>query len=264
MHLRRTAISSRFAVLAIAVIWVLTASCGARLPPHDTRAPAQLSSTPAGASSQPRPPAPPSASASTPSATATAAATRAATAGQRGPVLVYTARLTMAVFDVQPGQREAAAVARDLGGFMARQSNDAITIRVPAARFHDALARLEKLGDITARDIDAEDVTQEYLDLELRIRSARAVRDRLQQLLARATRVADSIAIERELERVVTELERLEGRLEYLRDRVQLATITITFAARSPELVAKDTFRLPFPWLDQLGLGRLLELHEER
>jgi hypothetical protein len=183
---------------------------------------------------------------------------------QRGPVLVYSARLTMAVFEVGPGQRAVAAVASELGGFLARQSNDAITIRVPAARFHEAVARLEKLGDITARDIDAEDVTQEYLDLELRIRSARAMRERLQLLLERANKVTDSIAIERELERVVTEIERLEGRFKYLQDRVQLATITVSFAARGQELVAKDTFRLPFPWLDQLGLGRLLELRGER
>jgi hypothetical protein len=191
------------------------------------------------------------------------AATSAAQAARRGPVLIYTARLTMAVFDVDPGQRAVADLARELGGFMASQSNDAITIRVPAARFHEAIARLEKIGDLTARAIDAEDVTQAYLDLELRIRSARAVRERLEQLLARATKVTDSIAIERELERVVGEIERLEGRLQYLRDRAQLATITVSFSARGKELVAKDTFRLPFPWLDQLGLGRLLQLNSD-
>jgi hypothetical protein len=166
----------------------------------------------------------------------------------------------MAVFDVNPGLKAVETAARELGGFLARQTNNTITVRIPAARFHEALARMEKLGDVTARDIQAEDVTAEYLDLELRIKSARSVRERLEQLLGRASKVEESIAIERELERVMAEIERMEGRLKYLRDRAQFSTISVTFAARPKELVAKDTFRLPFPWLDQLGLGRLLEL----
>jgi hypothetical protein len=178
----------------------------------------------------------------------------------RSPVLIYTANLTMAVFDVNPGLKAVETAARELGGFLARQTNNTITVRIPAARFHEALARMEKLGDVTARDIQAEDVTAEYLDLELRIKSARSVRERLEQLLGRASKVEESIAIEREMERVMAEIERMEGRLKYLRDRAQFSTISVTFAARPKELVAKDTFKLPFPWLDQLGLGRLLEL----
>ena len=178
----------------------------------------------------------------------------------RPPVLIYTAQLTMAVFDVQPGLKAVETLARELGGFLARQTNNTITVRVPAGRFHEAVDRLDKLGDVTGRDIQAEDVTQEYLDLELRIKSARAVRERLEQLLGRAAKVDESIAIERELERVMTEIERMEGRLKYLRDRAQFSTISVVFAARPKELVAKDMFKLPFPWLDQLGLGRLLEL----
>ena len=68
----------------------------------------------------------------------------------RSPVLIYTANLTMAVFDVQPGLKAVEAAARELGGFLARQTNTAITVRVPAARFHEALGRLEKLGDVTS------------------------------------------------------------------------------------------------------------------
>ena len=178
----------------------------------------------------------------------------------RAPVLIYTAQLTMAIFEVDPALRSAEALARELGGFMARQTNNSIIIRVPVARFHEAITRLEKLGDITNRDIAAEDVTQEFFDLEVRIKSARAVRERLEQLLNRASRVDESIAIERELERVVGEIERLEGRLKFLQDRALFSTISLTFAARPKELVAKDTFKLPFPWLEQLGLGRLLKL----
>ena len=73
---------------------------------------------------------------------------------------------------------------------------------------------------------------------------------RLEQLLARAHKVEESIAIERELERVVGEIERLEGRLKFLQDRAQFSTIAVTFASRPKELVAKGSFRLPFFWFD--------------
>jgi hypothetical protein len=189
-----------------------------------------------------------------------AAATPVEPARGRTPVLIYTANLTMAVFEVQPGLEAVESAARELGGFLAKQSNNTIVVRVPAARFHEALGRLEKLGDVTNRHIEAQDVTQEYLDLELRIKSARSVRERLEQLLSRAVKVEDSIAIEKELERVMSEIERMEGRLKYLRDQAQYSTITVRFDSRAKELVAKDTFKLPFPWLEQLGLGRLLEL----
>jgi len=180
--------------------------------------------------------------------------------GPRAPMLVYRANLTMSIFETAPALKAVEALAGELGGFLTRQTNDAITIRVPVARFKEALGRLEKLGDVTARSIEAEDVTQEFFDLEVRLKSARAVRERLEQLLARATKVEESIAIERELERVVGEIERLQGRIKFLADQARYSTISVLFAARPKEVVAKGTFKLPFPWLEELGLGRLLDL----
>jgi hypothetical protein len=191
---------------------------------------------------------------------ATGSSAPAVAAAERGPMLIYTANLTMAIFEVGPALKSIEALARELGGYMASQSMQAITVRIPVERFHDAMARLEKMGDIIHREVQAEDISQEFVDLEVRLKSARAVRDRLEQLLARATRVDESIAIERELERVVGEIERLEGRLKYLRDRASFSTIAVRFSTTPKEVVAKGTFKLPFPWLDQLGLARLLNL----
>lgn len=183
-----------------------------------------------------------------------------AAAEGRQPVLIFTAELTMATFEVAMMPAKLDELARELGGFVAQQTNASMTMRVPVARFREAITRIEKLGDIVQRNINAEDVSQEYFDLEVRIRSARAVRERLEGLLARAVKVEDAISVERELDRVVGEIERLEGRLKYLQDRAQYSTIKVGFAAQPHEVVGKETFKLPFPWLDQLGLRRLLEL----
>ncbi|WP_437624641.1 DUF4349 domain-containing protein [Sorangium sp. So ce1151] len=176
------------------------------------------------------------------------------------PLLIYTAQVAMAVFEVGASLGKVEALARELGGFLARRDDRTITIRVPAARFDDALKRLEGLGDMLQRNVVAEDVTEEFLDLGVRIRNARAVRDRLEKLLEKAAKVEESIQLERELARVAGELERLEGRLKFLRDRVAFSTLTISFQPRSTETITPSGPRLPIDWLNELGLSRLLNL----
>lgn len=181
-------------------------------------------------------------------------------AAVRGPLLIYTAQITMAVFEVNAALGAIEELSRELGGFLARRDDMSITIRVPVAAFDAAVKRIERSGDMLHRNVTAQDVTEEYRDLEIRIRNARAVRDRLEQLLAKATKVEESVVVERELERVAGELERLEGRIKFLRDRAAFSTITVTFQPKQQQEITKTPFRLPVPWLNELGLGRLLSL----
>jgi hypothetical protein len=178
---------------------------------------------------------------------------------QRSPILIYTASFQMAVFEVASSLAEVDRITREVGGFITKRTDRQITVRVPAARFYETVGRLEKLGDVTQRDVSAQDVTEEYLDTEVRLRNARAMRDRLEQLLARANTVQDSLMIERELNRIASEIERMEGRLKFLRDRAAYSTITITF---DPKRLATPppSVRLPFPWLTSHNLARLLSL----
>lgn len=176
------------------------------------------------------------------------------------PMLIYTGRVQMAVYEVRASLNDVETLARSLGGFLSKRDDRSITIRVPAASFEDAMRRIEKLGDMISRDVQVEDVTEEFNDVEIRLRNARAVRDRLEQLLAKAAKVEESIQIERELERVALLIERLEGRMKFLKDRASYSTITVTFQPRSAAELGKRPFNLPVPWLYEMGLGRLLAL----
>jgi Domain of unknown function (DUF4349) len=178
----------------------------------------------------------------------------------RAPMLIYTAQLTMAVFEVSASLAKVEALSQELGGFLALREDMTITIRVPVARFDEALQRIAGFGDVVHRSVVAQDVTEEFLDLEIRLRNARAVRDRLEKLLEKAAKVEESIALERELARVAGELERLAGRMKYLRDRAAFSTITISFQPRPTEMVGPSGPRLPVDWLNELGLSRLLNL----
>jgi len=181
-------------------------------------------------------------------------------AQMRGPMLIYSAQISMAVFEVNAGLARVEALGRELGGFLAKRDDRSVTIRVPAQRFDEAVRAIEGFGDMLHRNVSAQDVTEEFRDLEIRLASARAVQKRLSELLAKAAKVEESLAIERELDRVSGEIERVEGRMKFLRDRAVFSTITVTFEAKPKEQVGGSQVRLPVPWLHDLGLRRLLSL----
>jgi hypothetical protein len=175
-------------------------------------------------------------------------------------LIIYTARITMAVYQVDQGLATVEKIAADNGGYLANKRDREITVRVPRPRFEAALAAIDKIGDVLHREIQAQDVTDEYVDTEIRIKNARAMQARLRQLLERAA-VKEALEIEKELARVTQELELLEGKLKLLKDRIAYSTITVVFEPRGARLHA-TRIRLPFPWLSQLGLPNLLSLEE--
>ncbi|MET0591839.1 MAG: DUF4349 domain-containing protein [Polyangiaceae bacterium] len=178
-----------------------------------------------------------------------------------GQMLVYTANLAMAVYQVEQGIAAVERIARENDGYLATKADLAITVRVPRAKFDIALKAIEASGDVLHRDIKAEDVTDEFFDTEVRARNARAMRDRLAKLLQQAA-VKEALEIEKELARVTQEIELLEGKLKLLRHRVAYSTITVTFRPRATAIQTRPS-RLPFPWLEELGLHNLLRLHED-
>jgi len=177
-------------------------------------------------------------------------------------MLIYTARVTMAVYQVEQGLVAVEKIARDNGGYLALKRDKEITIRVPRNRFDPALAQIDKIGDVLHRDIQAQDVTDEFVDTEIRIRNGRAMQARLKILLDKAN-VKEALEIEKEMRRVTEELELLEGKLKLLKDKIAYSTITVAFEPRGSTIQA-TRIKLPFPWLQQLGLPTLLQLTEDR
>lgn len=125
------------------------------------------------------------------------------------------------------------AIAEGAGGFVADSSfseedgvpRGTFVLRVPAARFSEVVAQVEKLGTVQRRQISGQDVTEEFVDLEARVRNLTRQEARLLALMDRATRIPDLLAIESEVARVRGEIERLTGRLRFLTNKVDLATV---------------------------------------
>jgi hypothetical protein len=177
----------------------------------------------------------------------------------RAPLLIYDAVLTLAVFEAAQAIDTIEKLAVDSGGYLVQRGDRHITIRVPSKAFRPALDKVETLGDELHREVNVRDVTEEFSDLEVRLQNARAVRARLEELLRQATTVEDALAVQKELERVTEEIERMLGRLKLLRELVAFSTITVRFEARPTDVVDSHV-TLPFPWLHELGLPRLLSM----
>jgi hypothetical protein len=177
-------------------------------------------------------------------------------------MLIYTARVTMAVYQVEQGLLAVEKIAKENGGYLSVKHDREIVIRVPRNRFEPALAQVDKIGDVLHRDIQALDVTDEFVDTEIRIKNARAMQVRLKVLLEKAS-VKEALEIEKEMRRVTEELELLEGKLKLLKDKIAFSTITVVFEARG-STISTTRIKLPFPWLTQVGLPRLLQLSEDR
>jgi hypothetical protein len=174
-------------------------------------------------------------------------------------MLIYTATLILAVYQVESSLDRIEELARSVGGYLANRSDAQIIVRIPRAKFQEALAGTEKLGDVLHRDVQAEDVGDQVVDLEARLKSARAVRERLSQLLQGATATKDALEIERELARVMADIESMEGKLQLFADKMAYSTLTVRFQALHTNEVHAMA-RLPFPWLQELGLSPLLRV----
>lgn len=174
--------------------------------------------------------------------------------------VIYNARLRIVVVDVAQALQDAQAVAARLGGYMQTIRGDAIVIRVPADQFESALETLIKYGAVIEQEIDALDVTEEYVDLEARLRTAQATAKRLEALLEKAASVQDTVTIEKELARVNTEIKQLIGKLNVFKSRIAFSTITVYFERIARQIPSVQNFRqLPFVWLRSLDPAQLWE-----
>ena len=151
--------------------------------------------------------------------------------------IIYVADVSFVVDDFGATQRQVSQLVQKFGGFIAQMQIDRATgerrlgtwvVRIPVDNFESFLSALDRLGIPESRQQNAQDVTEEYVDLEARISNAKRIEARLLKLLEERTGdIKDVIAVEEKLGRVRGEIEQMEGRLRFLSNRTELTTVTI-------------------------------------
>lgn len=146
------------------------------------------------------------------------------------------------------------------GGHLQSQTDQTLVVRVPAPHFEEAFAWLKQTGRVLSESRQAADVTEEFLDLGIRLDNARKARDRLLEILQKADKVEDILKVEVELRRLTEEIERMEGRKKFLADQVALSTLSATFQALADAPIKRGARQASrFPWINRIGAERLVE-----
>ena len=109
-------------------------------------------------------------------------------------------------------------------------TENTLTVRVPADKNDSLIAIIESnASKIDYKSIDVQDVTEQFIDLDTRVKTKKEVETRYRELLSRATSVEEILKIEEQIGNIRTEIESAEGRLRYLSNQVQYSTLHVTF-----------------------------------
>jgi hypothetical protein len=164
--------------------------------------------------------------------------------------IIYTTDLRLAVDGFEAAaerlkqlvqEHPGAFIARsDVSGSSGSSRSGQWTIRVPVEHQDGLVVELMKLGELRRAALDSKDVTEEYFDIETRIKNKKIEEDRLLGHLKNSTgKLEEILAVEREISRVRGEIEQGQGRLNLLANLTQLATITVHISER-PEYVPES------------------------
>jgi len=161
--------------------------------------------------------------------------------------IIRNADLTIESDDPGRAQQQAIALVERLGGFALstdvvsaggaldgaelRVNSVLLVLRVPADRFEPVLGELRNLGRGGGHEqVTGQDVTEEYLDLDARIRTQRALEAQLLEILKRTNAVGEMMEVHARLADVRGEIEKMEGRRRFLDDQTSLSTIRLEIA----------------------------------
>jgi hypothetical protein len=155
----------------------------------------------------------------------------------RTPSVIRTATLQIVARDFAAARASVESIVADSGGFVDHLTVTGDTerarvlrgaVRVPSDRMRDALNQLRALGQVIEDTQGSQDVTDQIVDLDARLATARATEQRLTALLRdRTGRLSDVLEVERELTRVRLDIERLDAEKNNVTRRVSYATINL-------------------------------------
>jgi hypothetical protein len=154
--------------------------------------------------------------------------------------IIRNAELNLEAESPETAQHAITAIAESKGGFVvdSQQSSSDVrtttrdvvtmTIRVPAERFAEALTEIRgSASRVVVEAIKGQDVTEEFVDIEARLKAKRALEEQFIEIMKRAASVADALNVQRQLGDIRVEIEQIEGRKRFLENQASLSTIKV-------------------------------------
>lgn len=156
--------------------------------------------------------------------------------------IIRSAELTIETASPEESLRKVAVIAEAKEGFVVEstQTNNVsgvrarnsvtVTIRIPSAKFAEALDEIRKSGtSVLVESIKGQDVTEEFVDIEARLKTQKALEEQFIEIMKQGKTVEDALRVQKELSIVRGEIERIEGRKRFLENQSSLSTIRVQF-----------------------------------
>jgi hypothetical protein len=174
--------------------------------------------------------------------TAQQGATSAPTATGMSRKIIYDAQIDLVVDGVEPVAKKLAALVQEAKGYIAEQNVTGSPgslrsihwkVRIPVEQFDSFVDSVVSLGELERNNRTSQDVSDQYYDLEARIKNKKVEEQTLNKILQeRSGKLEDVLKIEIELSRVRGEIEQLEGKIRVLENLSALATLTLNIRER--------------------------------
>ncbi|TAK04108.1 DUF4349 domain-containing protein [Patescibacteria group bacterium] len=175
------------------------------------------------------------------------------TAAEVDQKLIKTGSLDLVVDSVPETASKLSVIAAGKGGFVQDSSVSeredgthfgSVTVRVPAAQFEAMVSEAKELATLVRNEsVNGQDVTEQYTDLQARIKNARAQETAYLDIMRRAGTIEDILAVQRELSNVRAQIESMEGSLKYLENATSYSTLSVSLSEEPSVRLPSKEFR---------------------
>jgi len=181
-------------------------------------------------------------------------------------LIIKTGNLSMVVENVRAQVKAIADYAVQKGGFVVTSNVSKsglallgnITVRIPSDVFDKGLEDVKALGEVTSEEVNGQDVTEEYTDLDSQLRNLNATETQLLEIMRRAVKIEDVLAVQQQLTEVRGRIESIQGRMKYLKESARLSTLTIYLSTDPSVLPSVNTEDQWKPWASAKNAFRQL------
>lgn len=154
--------------------------------------------------------------------------------------IIRNADLSLEADSPEESQQKITAIAESKGGFVVESTQSSssstvktrdvvtMTVRIPAAKFNESLDEIRKASNrVLVETVKGQDVTEEFVDIEARLKTKKALEEQFLEIMKQGKTVADALQVQRELANVRGEIEQIEGKKRFLENQSSLSTIKI-------------------------------------
>jgi len=172
-------------------------------------------------------------------------------------LVIKRGNLSLLVKETLKAVEEVKKIAENLDGFVLssytwytdaqkERVQGKVVIKVPSDKFSEAIGKLKDLAiKVVSEQTTGQDVTEEYVDLESRLKNLEATEEQFRAIMKRSGKISEILEVQRELTGVRSQIEVAKGRMKYLKERAKMVTITVNIASEEEELpIVEEKWRL--------------------